>query len=78
MIDIARKIRDQLARSPKATFRKTRPTLLEIAVALECAHRALSDSDRRLARARAAWARWQVAGPEDREAAARDIDDALR
>ena len=46
MIDIARKIRAQLAGAPnRKTFRKSRATLLEIAVALECAHKALADTD---------------------------------
>jgi hypothetical protein len=42
MIELAREIRQQLRAKPnKKTFRKTRSKLLEIAVALECAHGAL-------------------------------------
>lgn len=47
MKDIARKIRSQLSANPsRKTFRKTRATLLEIAIALECAAKALEDADR--------------------------------
>ena len=47
MRDIASKIRQQLAAAPKRkTFRKTRKTLLEIAVALECADKALKDCEK--------------------------------
>ena len=47
MIEIARKIRNQLAANPnRKTFRKTRATLLEIAVAIECAHAALNENQK--------------------------------
>jgi len=41
---VASKIRTQLANSPnRKTFRKGRKTLLEIAIALEIAHKLLDD-----------------------------------
>lgn len=49
MIDLARQIREQLRRHPdRKCFHKRRDTLLEIAVALECANKALQESDRRI------------------------------
>ena len=44
MLDLARQIRRQLADSDRKTFRKTRQSLLEIAVVLEAAHKALVDT----------------------------------
>lgn len=46
MIELAAEIRAQLRRkSEKKSFRKSRQKLLEIAVAIECAHKALKDGE---------------------------------
>lgn len=54
MIDLAKQIRSQLNAAPKRrTFTKRRETLLEIAVALECANKALFDMEKNLSSANA-------------------------